>query len=205
MRKPSLSDVLGKYIPRDATQHCADFIVKHSVKVKITKNRFSKYGDYQAPHNGLGHIITINHNLNKYAFLITLLHEFAHLVTHVKYKYKNILPHGREWKHEYHKLLTDYCYLVRFPKDILEALDAHACSPKAASCTDLHLQRVLRKYDSPDAGSKLLEELPDESLFLLNDGRKFKKGDKLRTRYKCIDMKTRSTYFISAVAEVTPL
>ena len=41
--------------------------------------------------------ITINNNLNEYGFLITALHEFAHLLVYEKYKNK-VHPQGSEWK-----------------------------------------------------------------------------------------------------------
>jgi predicted SprT family Zn-dependent metalloprotease len=42
------------------------------------------------------HEITVNSNLNKYKFLITLIHEISHLVAFEKFG-RNIKPHGNEW------------------------------------------------------------------------------------------------------------
>ena len=63
----------------------------------FTSERNSRYGDYTAPRNGQNHLITVNHNLNKYAFLITLVHEVAHLVTYNNHRHR-VSPHGGEWK-----------------------------------------------------------------------------------------------------------
>ena len=40
------------------------------------------------------HRISVNGNLNKYSFLITLIHELAHLLTFTQYK-NRVDPHGR--------------------------------------------------------------------------------------------------------------
>ena len=41
--------------------------------------------------------ITVNANLSKEAFLLTLLHEFAHHMVQVEHV-RIALPHGQEWK-----------------------------------------------------------------------------------------------------------
>ena len=60
---------------------------------KVKKSRSSKYGDYRPPLKGSNHLITINYDMNKYAFLITLVHEIAHLTNWNKHKDK-VKPHG---------------------------------------------------------------------------------------------------------------
>ena len=74
------ADILVKYIPEAAVPTIAEWIIHYDFKLKIKKERNSRLGDYTPPREGLNHLITINHNLNKYAFLITLVHEVAHLV-----------------------------------------------------------------------------------------------------------------------------
>ena len=71
--------ILDKYLPEQAVPVIAQWIYKYDFKLKIKKSRSSKYGDYRPPVKGQNHLITINHDLNKYAFLITLVHEIAHL------------------------------------------------------------------------------------------------------------------------------
>ena len=90
-------EILKKYIPEKATLLIAHWIIDLDFKLKIKKERSTKLGDYRAPFNGSNHQITINYNLNKYSFLVTLVHEIAHLTTYNKYKH-SVLPHGQEWK-----------------------------------------------------------------------------------------------------------
>src|SRR3954467_6000025 len=107
MEKDQISAVLKKYMPEHAVEPCADWVIQHRVRVNITKSRASKYGDYRPPQRGKGHLISINHDLNRFAFLITFVHEIAHLSCEIKYK-RNIDPHGREWKQEFQLLLSPF-------------------------------------------------------------------------------------------------
>ena len=94
------SEILRKYLPEQSVEQIAIWIVEFDFKLKIKKERSTRLGDYTSPRNGQNHLITINHNLNKYAFLITLVHEIAHLVTFNQHK-DRVNPHGAEWKHNF--------------------------------------------------------------------------------------------------------
>ena len=87
------SNLLLKYIPETSAPLIAQWVVEYDFKLKIKRERNTKLGDYRSPQNGGNHIITVNHNLNKYSFLITLVHEIAHLVTFNAHK-DRVLPHG---------------------------------------------------------------------------------------------------------------
>ena len=67
--------ILQKYIPEPAVHTIAECIVSLDFKLKIKRARMTKYGDYRPPVKGLNHRISVNRDLNKYAFLLTLLHE----------------------------------------------------------------------------------------------------------------------------------
>ena len=73
--------ILERYLPDAAVPIISHWIFSFDFKLKIKRPRSSKYGDYRAAERGSNHQITINNNLNKYAFLITLVHEIAHLTT----------------------------------------------------------------------------------------------------------------------------
>jgi len=64
------------------------------------------------------------------------------------------------------------------------------------------LLRVLRKYDAKESHHRLVEELPVHSIFKTNDGRVFKKEEKLRKRFRCTEIKTGRVYLFSPVYEV---
>lgn len=167
---------------------------------KITKSRNTKLGDFTPSHSGKPHKITVNHDLNKYSFLITLTHEVAHLIAFNKYREK-ILPHGKEWKEEFRLLLMPFFSMNIFPDDVVSCLSHYSQNPKASSCSDIHLIKALKKYDNKSEYLHL-EEIPLKSIFKLRNGREFLKGDRIRKRYKCTEVRTGKEYLVSPVAEV---
>ena len=204
MNTHDLTTRLAKYIPAEAAPFCASIIIRYGVHVKITKVRSTKYGDYTAPYNGSGHKITISYTTNKFSFLVTLLHELAHMLTYEKYSNKNVAPHGTEWKTEFSRLLHDCRYDGIFPPDLNKAIVKYASNPAASSCTDPDLLRALRKYGKDVPSSYFLEELPENTIFSLSNGKKFKKGPKLRKRYECMEISSKKLYLVDALAEVIP-
>src|ERR1035437_243244 len=206
--------ILRKYIPEPAIDTIAEWIYKYNFKLKIKKSRSSKEGDYMSPHSGKNHVITINHDLNKYAFLVTLIHEIAHLVNWEKHKGR-VNPHGSEWKSEYSRLLNHFLIKEKivveeekmFPKEIFIALQKHTQSPSASSCSDLNLSRVLKNFDA-DTETLLLERISTGSSFRIATGKTkhiseiFIKGEKRRTRFKCTHARTKREYLIHALCKV---
>ncbi|MDZ7848645.1 MAG: hypothetical protein U5L96_18960 [Owenweeksia sp.] len=66
------------------------------VMLKIVSPRKTKFGDYRFPQKrDPRHRISLNSNLNPFAFLITLIHEMAHLKAFKDYGHK-IKAHGPE-------------------------------------------------------------------------------------------------------------
>jgi SprT protein len=192
-------NILEKYLPRDSVEIILEWLELYNFRLKITKRRWSKFGDYSHPHKNSGHRITLNHDMNQYAFLITLTHEIAHLTVWNKYR-NSVMPHGKEWKSEFKSHLEPFIKLSIFPDDINRSLQKYISNPYASSCTDLELVRSLRKYDTRE--TLHLEDIPEQSIFQLPNGKRFIKGERLRKRFKCIELKTRSVYLVSPVAEV---
>jgi SprT protein len=197
------TNLLKKYIPEPAAPLIARWIVEYDFKLKITRGRNSKLGDYRSPQNGSNHIITVNHNLNKYAFFITLVHEVAHLITFNKHK-DTVLPHGQEWKHEYKNLMRNFMSAEIFPTDILLALQKYLINPAASSCSDSNLLRVLKRYDEAHTNGHLVfvEKVPNKSVFKYNGDKLFEKGERIRTRYRCTEVASGTTYLFHALTEV---
>lgn len=191
--------ILAKYIPEEAVPVISDWIFHFNFKLKIRKPRVSVYGDYRPPLPGTNHLITINRDLNRYAFLLTLVHEIAHLLAHERHGRK-IKPHGDEWKNSFKELMRPIIRLGVFPEDVRAAIVNYMQDPGASSCSDDNLMRVLKKYDSPN-GLVLLESLPVNAQFSWA-GKVFVKGAKIRTRYQCILHGTKHVYFFAALAEV---
>ena len=185
----------------------SEWIYKFDFKLKIKKSRSSKYGDYRPPVKGENHLITINYDMNKYAFLITLVHEIAHLSTFNKHK-DNVKPHGEEWKLHYKLLMQQFLIPEIFPVDIITALRKYMNNPSASSCSDTNLLRILKNYDNR-IHTVLLEDVPLGTTFSYNDNRHFIKGPQSRKRIKCKEVSTNAVYLFNPVTEVlvinTPL
>ncbi|MBS1652301.1 MAG: sprT domain-containing protein [Bacteroidetes bacterium] len=194
------SVILKKYIPEVSVPIIAAWIIDYDFKLKIKKERSTKLGDYMPPHNGLNHTITINYNLNKYGFLITLIHEVAHLKTYLEYK-NNVAAHGPEWKHSFKILMHPFLTTDYFPVDILWALRLHMQNPSASSCNDLKLQRAIKNYDLNNE-TIFVEHLPLGSKFIYNDTKVFIKKEKIRKRIKCTEVNTLKDYLFHPLTEV---
>jgi SprT protein len=201
MNITELEAALSKYVPPSSLEICVQWIVDHRIAMRITKSRNSKYGDYRPPDGKLGHRISVNHDLNKYAFLITFTHEVAHLVTWSKHKYR-VDPHGTEWKANFKRLMTPFFNMEVFPKDLVEAVQGYLNNPGSSSCSDLNLMRALAKHDRRSDAWTLLEELEADAVFRTRSGMVFKKGRKMRKNYSCRCVKTRQEYTVNPTTEV---
>jgi hypothetical protein len=145
----------------------------------------------------------VNGSLNRYSFLITLIHELAHLVTFMEFGNK-VASHGKEWKLIYRKMLEDFIRLAVFPEDILAALKKSLHDLPASSCADEGLMRILRRYDKNPGNVLLVEQVPEGGLFSIEGGRVFRKGKKLRKRFQCVEVSTGKLYLFSPIYEVKP-
>ena len=205
MSKETIAKVLSKYLPEKAVDVCSQWVVQYNIHVIITRTRASKLGDYRPMKGRHAHQITVNHDLNPYAFLITYVHEVAHLLAEISYR-RRIAPHGIEWKQEFARLLDYFLKQDIFPGDVLKALTSYIQNPAASSCSDHDLLRALRKYDRKEMQHVMhLEDLPKNTMFRLHASRSkllFQKGDQVRTRFHCIEMNTQREYFVSPLAEV---
>lgn len=191
--------ILEKYIPTASVDIIYEWLQKYNIHLRVSRKRSSKLGDYRPPQRGKGHQITVNYDLNEYAFLITLVHEVAHLIVWEKYK-NRVKAHGREWKDAYRELMAPIMDMKIFPEDIEEALKSYLSKSYASSGTDLKLSRTLQEYDD-DQGTTL-EMLEEGSTFVLPNGRKFKKGVLVRKRYRCINLDNNRIYLVNPLVKV---
>lgn len=190
---------LEPFLPENTASYVANYIKDKKVKLRIAKPRATKLGDYRPPFKNSTHRISVNGNLNRFAFFITLIHEFAHLETFEQFRNK-VKPHGIEWKTAFQKLMIPFIDQHTFPKPVSTALRNYMNNPAASSCTDHNLVKVLKRYD-PENDSTLLDDIPTGEVFSFRS-RKFQKKEKLRTLYKCIDLDNKRTYLINGLAEV---
>lgn len=193
-------EILKSYLPEKSIDQVMEWIIQKKVYLKITKTRSSKLGDYRPPIVHPVHRISINHNLNHYAFLITFVHELAHLIVWENYK-NQVAPHGVEWKTEYQKLMTIILKNDIFPKDIKDVLAQSIINSKASSGADIRLSRVLKKYDKHLADTHL-EDLKENAIFKTKNGIVFKKGKKRRIRYLCYNVNNNKQYLFHPLTPV---
>lgn len=195
-----LRESLLNYVPAEAVDTVVDWIRTYHISVRIKKSRASKYGDYHPPVDGRGHRISVNHDLNPYAFLLTFTHEVAHLTCFIKHG-NRVYPHGEEWKREFRYLLKGFVDRKIFPDDVSAAITNYLIDPAASSCTDVNLQKTLRKYNPETDGWVHVEDVPDNAAFELKNGKRFVKHSRLRKNFVCFELHTRHKYFIPPLLE----
>jgi len=204
MQESDFLNAISPFVPSKSKKYLWEFFDNNKVNLKITRDRKTKYGDFRHPNPSMPTpIISVNGGLNRYSFLITLLHEIAHYWVFKNYKsYKK--PHGQEWKLHFQKTILPYFQENIFPEPLQSVLIEHMKNPKASTHSDLDLIRCLLLYDEfkeDKNGNVFLESLDFDNKFIFR-GRLFIKGNKRRTRFLCTEVNTNNKYTINALAEV---
>lgn len=199
-QKEQLQQILQEYIPPASSGYIADLIVEHRIAFRVAKARKSKLGDYRSPFKGKGHRISVNHDLNKYQFLVTTIHEIAHLYTWNQYRNK-VKSHGREWQNFYAQLMRPLLRTEVFPHDLIEVLEKRLHKPAASSCSDPELSLIFEQYNEDD-GQQFVKDIPKGSTFILQ-GRFFEKGELARKRYKCLNLENKKYYMVHGLSRAT--
>ena len=185
------------YIPVKAIPFVQFLIDEHSFELKIVNQRQTKHCDFRKLPNGRFQI-TVNNNLNKHQFLLTLVHEIAHHVTHQKFG--RVQPHGKEWKTVFQHLMLPFLTPEIYPKEMLPYLANYLKNPKASTDSDTNLSLVLRNNEAEN-GKVFVFEIPFSSLFIYKN-QVYKKGKIRRTRFECLQLQTNKTYLFNKNAEV---
>ena len=195
-------EALRQFLPEGAFEPVVQLIHHYKVHLTVTKARKSVLGDYRHPFMGANHKISVNGNLNPYEFLITLLHELAHLLCYEQHKNK-VEAHGQEWKSIYGNLLLQFIQMDLFPADIKKCLLKTIKNPAATANGETQLLLVLRKYNAHQKeGFKFVANIEEGALFEAMKGKVFKRGKKRRIRIECIELSTGHVYSFSALTEV---
>jgi hypothetical protein len=194
-----MSETLSKYIPEHAVKPVFELIVVNQVHLKIVNERTTRHGDYRKGLSGK-HEITVNSNLNKYKFLITLIHEIAHLVAFEKFG-RQIKPHGNEWKYSFQQLMLPFIRPEIFPNQLLPLLARHFKNPTASSDTDATLSLALKQFDQQNDKSYIFE-IPYGCVFRIPNGKIFKKIALRVKRYECLEVNSGRIYLFNPNAEV---
>ena len=208
----SIEQIFSLYIPPRAMDMLIVCLQGHYLECWVTRKRATKCGDFRPSRNNQPPRITVNRDLNQFAFLLTLIHEVAHFFVYLETEKSNLFlvrkhrprPHGREWKKRFTELMQPFISLNIFPFEIEQALVPYFENPKATASSDAHLQRLLQCFDPPGEHLRV-SEIPDRSLFIISSGRVFLKMERLRKRYRCMCMKTKRMYLVNPDALVLPV
>lgn len=199
-----LRDTLARYLPQAAVVPISDYIVRWGIRMVVSRERFSKLGDYRPPCVSRNyHSISVNGNLNAYLFLWVMLHEMAHLETYVKYK-QTVLPHGHEWQDEYRTLIGQYA--ACFPVETAELVARYIGRLPLSSKLGRSIEEAFRRADGDVVGVPL-DELTANSRFQIcgRQGQVFETVEKRRTRWLCREVSSGAKFLVSGHAIVEPL
>ena len=192
-------NVVQHYVPDAAIPILSKYFIYWKVNLAIVPRRNTKHGDFRMLSKGV-HRISVNNYSNPYRFLITLIHEIAHLVAFKDFGI-SIKPHGKEWKSCYKKLMIPFLNPKIFPKDLLNLLVFHFKNPRASTDVDFNLVIELNKFDL-ETEKNYIFELDFGTIFEIHNGRTFVLVSRRKKRYECKEVSTEKKYFFSPHAQV---
>lgn len=200
MKKQQFYNSVSKFFPQAALAYCCDLWIQHDFTFKVSKDRLTKLGDFRYYKVKEQYQVSVNRGLNPYAFLLTYIHEVAHVYTYRQFKDK-CKPHGREWQESFRQLAGPLLCNSVFPDDILQPLKNYLQNPSASTSGCMPLTIALRAYDSQKEEQQLLAALETGTKFVFKD-RTFLKIGRKRTRALCKDLNNGRNYLIPEVAQV---
>jgi SprT protein len=202
-KKEAPLEYLENYLPSGASEKLLEYLHRYKVHLTITRSRKSILGDYRHATGSDHHRISVNGSLNKYAFLITLIHEIGHLITFQQYG-NRVNSHGKEWKLAYRGVLEDFMRLKLFPPDLHQTLLKSLHDLPASSCSDVNLTRALKTYDAKGK-IVLVEDIGEGAYFKTADGKMYRRGRQIRKRIECTELRSGKLYLFSPVYEAEPV
>jgi len=192
-------------LPENTHEYVRELLAALPVDLRLSRPRRSKLGDHRPPTAARRrHRISVNEDLNPYAFLTTLLHELAHAATwdlHGR-RSRRVRPHGPEWKAQFARILEPVVAGRLVPTDIGAALERSLRNPAAATCSDRGLLLALARYDTADPGLVFVETLPPGTTFRTDTGRLYRLGPRLRSRFLCVEQGTGREYRLHPLCRV---
>ncbi|MEN8247713.1 MAG: ImmA/IrrE family metallo-endopeptidase [Bacteroidota bacterium] len=195
-------DDIKSNVPASSRNYINKLLEKHHFNFILKNNRSTKLGDFRHNRKTGTYTISVNRNLNSYQFLITFLHELAHLIV-AKSKLRTAKAHGTEWKTAFHSLVQPLLTDIYFPQPLLSALSQHMKNPKASAGSDPKLWTALRAFDKNPYG-KILDDLNDGEQFVFRN-KEFIRIEKRRTRVLSKQLNSKRLYLIPAIAEIEVL
>ncbi|WP_019988616.1 hypothetical protein [Rudanella lutea] len=197
-------DVFETHFPAGASAYARGLWQEYKFGFTISRPRRTRLGDFRALPDGSLHI-SVNADLNPYAFLITYVHEVAHAAVHRAQpqgrRRAAPKPHGPQWQQTFADLMRPVLTAAVFPEAILTPLRDYLRQPAASSHAHPGLMAALRSADPQPTGRVLLQDLPEGSAFRLAK-KTFVRGTVRRTRIVCKEVASGRSYAILAHALV---
>ncbi|WP_460977297.1 sprT domain-containing protein [Spirosoma knui] len=199
-----MADVFAQHVPEASAAYCRQLWQHYSFNFRVVKPRRTRLGDFRALPGGLTQI-TVNADLNPYAFLITYVHEVAHADVNRRSQ-RRVQPHGRAWKVAFQRLMQPLLTTAVFPSDILLPLVNYLADPAATTYANPALMMALRRADpeirQPDETTRvLLRDVPEGNSFKFAK-KTYVRGTLRRTCVVCKEVSSGKSYAILAHAWV---
>jgi hypothetical protein len=201
-----IAEIVRPHVPPAAIDHVVRALGGLRVELRVVRPRRSKLGDHRPPRLPLrpAHRITVNADLNPWAFLTTLLHEVAHAATWERHasRRRRVRPHGPEWQREFAGVLVPLLEARVFPDELATAVTRSLASPAAATCSDRGLLLALARYDRIAEGRVRVEDLAEGAWFRVDGRHVFRAGRFVRTRRRCFEAGTDEEYRVHGLLAV---
>lgn len=199
---------LALHLPEATAGYVDSLLAVRPIAVRVSRPRRTKLGDHRPPRRGdRSHHVSVNEDLNPFAFLTTLLHEIAHadVWEQARRRWRRPRPHGPEWKLAFARLVEPVVAEKWLPDDVAEALASYMENPAAMSCSDRGLVLTLARYDANAMARTRVEDLAMGRLFRVESGQVFRLGRRVRTRFLCVDTATGEEYRVHGLAFAEPV
>jgi hypothetical protein len=190
------------HIPAISLPYCQVLADKYHFKFILKRSRLTKLGDFKMNRANGQYTISVNRDLNPYQFLITFIHELAHLKVAEDHP-RSVKSHGHEWKNAFKELLQPLLTEAIFPEPLLAVLSKHMTNPKAAAGSDPKLWNALKEFDHNESMTQL-NSVADDTGFIFRK-KQFTRLKKRRTRILCRAKGSQRLYLIPGIAEVEVL
>lgn len=199
-----LTDIFDLHLPKASAAYGRKLWQQYGFMFRVVKPRRARLGDFRALPQGQT-LITVNADLNPYAFLITYVHEVAHAEVYRTGR-RLTKPHGRAWQTAFQRLMQPLLTDTVFPEAILEPLRTYMAKPAATTSASPGLMLALRQSDPPTTDSVkaervLLRDVPEGHSFQFAK-KTYVRGTLRRTRVVCKEMVSGRAYAILAHALV---
>lgn len=193
-------DIFDQFIPQEAASYARQLWQSYRFQFVLSNPRRTRLGDFRALPDG-SQRISVNDNLNPYAFLITYVHEVAHAIvyqqTQMLRRRSRHKPHGPQWQRAFQQLMQPLLTEAVFPPAILQPLCEYMRRPAASSYAHPGLMAALRDADNQPSKQVLLQDIPEGGAFNLAK-KTFIRGTFRRTRIVCKEVTSGRSYAILA-------